>query len=287
MLALMGDSVDNVEGVPGIGEKGAKDLISSYGSLDDLLARADEVPQKKYREGLKAHADDARQSRELVKLRTDVEIGFYPEAFKYAARRAKVLPAVFATRIQDAGHRICADRLVDRKGLRGGDAVEALDVLIGELRAAGRFALRIVADGPSCVRATLIGLVFSTAPRAGALRAARAPGLRRRQHARSAGHARIGCKPVLEDPPILKVGHDLKADVVVLARHGIALAGLDIDTMLASYLIDATKSSEALEPTVLEQLGYKALTQDEVCGKGTQGDALRAGAGRRPARLCR
>src|SRR4029079_14225377 len=77
-------------------------------------------------------------------------------------------------------------------------------------------------------------------------------------------------KPILEDPRILKVGHDLKADVVVLLRHGVTLAGLDIDTILASYLIDATKSSEALEPTVLEQLGYKALTQDEVCGKGAK-----------------
>jgi DNA polymerase-1 len=56
----------------------------------------------------------------------------------------------------------------------------------------------------------------------------------------------------------------------VLARHGITLAGLDVDTMLASYLVDASKSSQELEPTVLEQLGYKALTQDEVCGKGVK-----------------
>jgi DNA polymerase-1 len=83
VLALMGDTVDNVKGVPGIGEKGAKDLIAAYGSLDNLLARADEVAQKKYREGLKAHAEEARQSRELVKLRTDVDLAFNPERFRY------------------------------------------------------------------------------------------------------------------------------------------------------------------------------------------------------------
>jgi DNA polymerase I len=75
---------------------------------------------------------------------------------------------------------------------------------------------------------------------------------------------------VLEDPIVAKVGHDLKADVIVLGRHGVRLEGLHFDTMLASYLVDATRSSQDLEPTVLEQLGYKALTQDEICGKGTK-----------------
>jgi DNA polymerase I len=274
VLALMGDSVDNVKGVPGIGEKGAKDLIAAYGSLDDLLARADEVPQKKYREGLKAHADDARQSRELVKLRTDVEIGFYPEAFKYAGPSRDKCYQLFS----QLGFRTLVTEFAPtassiEKDYAAVTTVEALDVLVGELRDSERFALRIVADGPSCVRATLIGLVFSTAPRS-----ARYVPL---------GHQGFGggstldrqatlnrLKPLLEDPHLLKVGHDLKADVVVLARHGVSLAGLDVDTMLASYLIDATKSSEALEPTVLEQLGYKALTQDEVCGKGTKAMAF-------------
>jgi DNA polymerase-1 len=270
VLALMGDSVDNVKGVPGIGEKGAKDLISAYGSLDDLLARADQVPQKKYREGLKAHADDARQSRALVKLRTDVEIAFDPEAFRYhGASRNKCYQLFSQLGFRTLVTEFAPTASSIEKDYAAVTTVEALDVLIGELRAAGRFALRIVADGPSCVRATLIGLVFSTKPRW-----ARYVPL---------GHQGFGggstldrqttmdrLKPVLEYPYILKVGHDLKADVVVLARHGVTLAGLDIDTMLASYLIDATKSSAALEPTVLEQLGYKALTQDEVCGKGTK-----------------
>ena len=72
VLALMGDSIDNIKGVPGIGEKGAKDLIGTWGSLDALLEHASEVPQRKYREALLAHAEDARQSRELLRIRTDV-----------------------------------------------------------------------------------------------------------------------------------------------------------------------------------------------------------------------
>ena len=83
VLALMGDSIDNIKGVPGIGEKGARDLIAQYGSLEELLAHAAEVSNKRYREGLLNHADDARQSRELARIRIDVPVEFDPDALRY------------------------------------------------------------------------------------------------------------------------------------------------------------------------------------------------------------
>ena len=83
VLALMGDTSDNVKGVPGIGEKGARDLITAFGSLDGLLARAGEVTQKRYREALLAHAEDARQSQALVTIHTDCPVTFDPEACRY------------------------------------------------------------------------------------------------------------------------------------------------------------------------------------------------------------
>src|SRR5262245_37100187 len=83
VLALMGDTIDNVKGVPGIGEKGARELISTHGSLDALLANAAQLPQKRYREALLGHVDDARASRELLRIRTDVAAPFEAERFKY------------------------------------------------------------------------------------------------------------------------------------------------------------------------------------------------------------
>src|SRR5207244_13037839 len=83
VLALMGDTIDNIKGVPGIGEKGARDLIAAYGSLETLLARSAEIPQKRYREPLLANAESARQSRELARIRTDVPVTFDPEAVRY------------------------------------------------------------------------------------------------------------------------------------------------------------------------------------------------------------
>ena len=69
---------------------------------------------------------------------------------------------------------------------------------------------------------------------------------------------------------IRKVGHDLKFDLIVLARHGITLAGLEFDSMLASYLLDATRPGHPLEESSLEHLGYKALTEEDVCGRGAK-----------------
>src|SRR6478672_7033041 len=83
VLALMGDSIDNIKGVPGIGEKGARDLIAKYGSLEALLSHASEVSNKRYREGLLAHTEDARQSRELARIRTDVPVDFDPDNLRY------------------------------------------------------------------------------------------------------------------------------------------------------------------------------------------------------------
>src|ERR1700692_1295311 len=83
VLALMGDTIDNIKGVPGIGEKGARELIATYGSLENLLAHAGEIKQKRYREPLLANIEAARQSKELARIRTDVPVEFDPEALRY------------------------------------------------------------------------------------------------------------------------------------------------------------------------------------------------------------
>src|SRR6476646_6225201 len=83
VLALMGDTIDNIKGVPWIGDKGAREMIATYGTLDNLLAHAGEIKNKRYREGLLGHADDARQSQVLARIRTDVPVEFDADALQY------------------------------------------------------------------------------------------------------------------------------------------------------------------------------------------------------------
>ena len=95
VLALMGDTIDNIKGVPGVGEKGARELIVQYGSLENLLAHASEVKNKRYREGLLANIEPARQSRELARIRTDVPVEFDAEALRYRAGSREAAFAIF------------------------------------------------------------------------------------------------------------------------------------------------------------------------------------------------
>jgi len=276
VLALMGDTIDNIKGVPGIGEKGARELIATYGSLDNLIAHAAEIPQKRYREPLVANIDLARQSHDLARIRTDVPVDFDPEALRYRGGSRERCFQIF----NELGFRTLVAEFAPTAGTvtrtyRTVNTPEDVRRLADRLRAAGRFALRVLPDRPTAMRASIVGLAFSTAPR----EADYVP----------IGHGSLGAiaslpldaalealRGVLEDDTLKKEGHDLKFDTIVLARHGVALRGLDLDTMLASYLLDATRSEHRLEDLALEHTSYKALSEEDVCGRGAKALSLAA-----------
>ena len=280
VLALMGDSIDNIKGVPGIGEKGGRDLIAAYGDLEALLARAGEVSNKRYREGLLNHAEDARQSRELARIRTDVPVEFVPEELKYRGVSRERCFELF-TRL---GFRTMVMEYAPTAQTVGKDyalvtSAEGLDALAAELARARTFALRVIPDAPSAMRAGIAGIVVSTAPRHARYVpiAARGGTDLFAERVEEGGPPALeltaaldALRPALEDASIAKIGHDLKFDAIVLSRHGVELRGLEMDTMLASYLLDATRSSHPLEELALEHAGYKALREEDVCGRGAK-----------------
>ena len=274
VLALMGDTIDNIKGVPGIGEKGARDLIATYGSVENLIAHAAEIPQKRYREPLIANSESARRSRELARIRTDVPVAFDPDALRYRGASRQRCFEIFnelGFRTLVTEYAPTADTVA--RSYRIVDSEAGVRALTERLRAAGRFSLRVLPDLPSAMRASMVGLAFSTSPR----EADYVP----------TGHRALGTdgnvplqvaldalKPLLEDPAIAKVGHDVKFDTIVLARHGVTLRGVETDTMIASYLIDATRSAHRLEDLALEHTSYKALAEEDVCGRGVKALSL-------------
>ncbi len=270
VLALMGDAIDNVKGVPGIGEKGARDLIATHGSLTALLEAAPSITQKRYREALLAHAEDARRSRELVQLHTDVPVTLdldalrhqgasQPRCFTLFSRLGfRSLVNEFAPTASDisADYRACLDR-------------EDLAELAEEVRAAGRASLFLLTDGAPAMTSRLIGI--AVCPAQG--RARYVP----------LGHTSLDASPnvalhvlqatlgpVFADPAIPKSAHDLKAATIVFARHGVTLSGLGDDVMLASYVLDATQNGHAVETLALEQLNYRAGDLAQLVGKGAK-----------------
>jgi DNA polymerase-1 len=274
VLALMGDAIDNVKGVPGIGEKGARELIATWGTLDALLEHAAEVPGKKYREALLNHQAEARTSRELLVIHTNVPVPLEVDGFRYRGPSREDCYQLFS----DLGFRSLtmeyaptADSIAKDYSLV--TDTDGLERLVAEIRDAGRIALRILADQPSAMRAGIVGLAISMRARTARYIPMRHSGMHTGPQL-TVSETLATLKPVLEDESIEKIGHDLKFDAMVLARHGIALRGLGLDTMLASYLLDATRSGHPLEDTALEHLGYKALTEEDLCGRGSKATAV-------------
>src|SRR5262249_37008998 len=142
------------------------------------------------------------------------------------------------------------------------NTVEGVQALADRLRAAGRFALRVLPDRPSAMTASIVGFAFSDAPREADYVPVGHPALGEIA-SMPASQALEALTPVLEDAGVPKTGHDLKFDAILLARQGVTLRGLDTDTMIASYLVDATRSEHRLEDLALEHTSYKALTEED------------------------
>ena len=282
VLALVGDTSDNVAGVPGIGKKGAIDLVTQFGGLDAMLERLGDLKPKQ-REALSTHRADALRSRELVTIRTDVPLDFDLESLRYRGPSRERCYELF-TRLDFriilndyAPPPATADTV--EKDYRLITSMPELEVLIAEMRQAGEFAFRIVPDTAPAMRAGIVGVAFSTQDRQaryvplGHVNSDTTDDLLASASAPAQLDATLALdrlRDIFEDEAVRKVGHDLKFEMLVLARHGIALRGLAFDSMLASYLLDATRPGHPLEQTSLEHLGYQALTDEDVCGRGAK-----------------
>ena len=279
VLALVGDSSDNVAGVPGIGKKGAVDLVTQHGSLEGLLAHAAELKPKQ-RDALEANRETALRSRDLVTIRTDLPLDVELESLRYQGEsRAHCYELfsrlAFRTLVND--YAPTADTVAADYALVVTEP--DLDALVSGLRSAGAFAMRVVTDQPSAMRASIVGIAVSAKDRQARyipvghanrdtsgdlLSSASAPV----QLDRNLVLTRL--QRLLEDEAVGKRGHDLKVDALVLSRHGITLRGLTFDSMLASYLLDANLSSHSLEAAALAHLGYRARTEEDVRGRGAK-----------------
>jgi DNA polymerase I len=268
VLALMGDSSDNVPGVPKVGEKTAIKLIAQYGDLNNVLAHAGEI-KGAVGESLRANERLARLSKELVTIKTKVPVPFNLESLKPKSPDRAKLVELFKE--LDFG-KLLAEYSVESKAIPPDQyrliTTEAeLTSLIQELRAAGRFALDTETTSKDQMRAELVGLSFCAEPhRAVYLPVAHTGEGAQNQIARE--RALEILRPLLEDPAVKKIGQNAKYDLIVLARAGVQVQGLDFDTMVASYLLNPRRRSHGLDALALEFLGHKMISYEEVTDGG-------------------
>ncbi len=250
VLALQGDAIDNVPGVPGIGEKGARQLIQSFGSLEALLERAAEVERKSYREGLLTHRDQALLSKELVTLHGDLPVELDPDALRHEPPDPDALRRLFAeleffSLLEElaatpalAGESLTAVEQTDPGAWTAAAAGLADEVFVA---AVGREApLGLAAGGPEGQ------VLFADFRRAGMREA-----------------AVVSLAAWAADTGRVLVGHDLK-ETLRLAGRGARPAARLLDTMLVAYLLRPALRGTGLAEVALDRVDQKALSPKDA-----------------------
>jgi DNA polymerase I len=288
--ALAGDSIDNVPGVPGIGVKTAAQLIEEFGDLDTLLARAHEIRQPKRREALLAHAEAARISRDLVRLCEQVPPPVpLADLTKRSPDRERLLAFLKENAFRSVIARLQTRGDLDQAPAEARPAVaepaepaaaEAAYALVQDeaelirwiaaATTAGFVAIDTETTSLDAVRADIVGISMAIAPGQACyipLGHCAAGVLDPPPRQIACGRALELLKPLLEDASVLKIGQNIKFDIQVMARYGIAVAPID-DTMILSYVLEGGLHGHEMDEIALLHLNHTTIKYPEVAGSG-------------------
>ena len=298
ILSLMGDSVDNIPGVPGIGPKTAAKLVLEYGSIDGIYEHIDEIKGKRH-ENLVASRDAMPLNRDLVRLRDDVELDFRLD--QCAVQPATMSVAQVQALFRELGFRTFGadlERIVDGEasptspssageasfegGLFGEErdpltpadpsavyhcvrTTEQLDDLANRLREAGRFAFDTETTGLDPMQAELCGLSFACGPGEGWYVPVRSPD--------PGGHLDPATvldrlRPLFQDESLTKVAHNLKFDLNIMRRAGLPVIGPFFDTMIASFVLDSSRNSHGMDALARTVLQLECIPIGALIGSG-------------------
>ncbi len=275
VMGLMGDSSDNIPGVPGIGEKTASGLIQEFGDIENLLQNVEKVKRPRQREALGEHADLARLSKHLCTIDIRAPLEAEPEELRFSGIDRAGVTELF----RELEFQRLVGQLPDFEaapaevgmGVRGDyrTVLEWRDFegLLKELEGSGAFAVDLETTHLEPTRAKIVGVSLSWAEGKAVYipLAHDYPGAPRqlpREEVLS------GLRPLLEDPSIPKYGQNIKYDLIVLAREGVNLEGVGFDPMVASYLVNPSRPSHGLEALAFEYLGHRTITYADVAGTG-------------------
>jgi DNA polymerase-1 len=278
-LALVGDSVDNIPGIPGVGPKTAAKWLQQYGTLDEVVAHAQDV-KGKVGDNLRAGSGTLGLSRRLATIHCDVKLDFAPNELTIRPPDDSALTELF----QRLEFKTWLAEVLERSGKTEADTTSpeatprdvsyhtildaaALDRWIERLAQSDAFAFDLETNSLDYVNAEIVGVSFAVA----AHEAAYVPLAHDTLDAppqldRTTVLERL--RPLLENPERRKIGQNAKFDMSVLANYGIAMRGVAYDTMLESYVINSTGSRHDMDTLALKYLGHKTVTFEEIAGKG-------------------
>lgn len=258
LKGLMGDSSDNIPGVPGVGEKTALELLNQFGTVENTLENVSEIKKNKVRENVSANKENAILSKRLATIDRDVPIDFRLEDYTFKEADNEKLYNIFS-RLEFRGliEKMCG-------GTFGTEAAEAVEITVKEIEEidelkkvfeeaakSGRFAFKIDDELGEMLKTLYIDV----------------DGKQYRFNMSDNSIPFIG--KIMEDPGVIKIGHDIKQDILLLRRYGIDVNPIGFDTMIAAYLLNPSKGSYRIGDLSREYLGcgsegYDAKGTDQV-----------------------
>jgi DNA polymerase-1 len=268
VLALWGDPSDNIPGVPGVGEKTSKALIREFRTIENLLQNLDRIPKPIIKEKIKAHREQLELSRHLATIEKTLDITFNLDDFSISEPDYKEIVSL----LQELEFTsLLAEYLKKREERSKQYSVvfteEQLQKLVSKIKKDKRVSLDTETDSPFPNRAHLVGISFAVEPDEGFYLplghdyAGVPPQLTKKR-------AFSILAPILVDPGIKKIGQNIKYDFIVLRGEGISLQGIDLDTMVLSYLLEPNWGKHNLNKLALSYLQRKTIAYEDVVGKG-------------------
>lgn len=268
VLALWGDPSDNVPGVPGVGEKTSKALLHQFSTLENLLENIDQIQKPPLREKIIQNLDQLRLSRQLVTIEKDLDVDLDLKDLSVSDPSYEDLIPL----LQELEFSAMLSELIEKQDKSEREyrvifKAEQLQKLVSRIKKIKRVSLDTETDSPFPTRARLVGMSFSVEPDQAFYLPlghdyAGAPAQLSKEKA-----FRI-LSPVLSDPKIKKIGQNIKYDFIVLRREGLELRGIDLDTMVLSYLLEPNWGKHNLGKLALSYLQKKTIPYEEIVGKG-------------------
>jgi len=264
-LGLMGDSSDNVPGVPGVGPKTAVKLIKEFGGMEEVFKGLERVSPEKVRESIREHQEQALLSKKLVTIDTDVPVEIKIESLAKGEPNADELVKLF----KDLEFTKFLSQIVPQEAAPQAnytlvDSSEALHRLVERLRSVGTFSLDLETTHQEPMRASIVGFSFS--PAKGEAFYIPVGHLWGKNLRLEEVKAKLG--PILADERLKKVGQNIKYDKLVLENSGFTLKGICFDTMVASYLLDPSSRQHNLDLLSLKYLNHRMIPLSQLLGKG-------------------
>lgn len=272
LLALTGDTADNIPGVPGIGIKTAAQLLQQFDNLENLLANLDRVKGDKKRQSLLSHQETARKAQTLVRLQTDLELGIQWENYRLTAPN---LPAVVKLCQQCGFHRFQKEILETygaeepaepwQADYRTVDTTEKLDAFVADLHQQQTFCIDTETTDTNPNRARLVGLSFAWEPGVAYYLPVRGPIFDAKLDQQMVLEQ---LRPILEDFNRTIVGQNIKYDWIVLDQAGVSMTGRMVDTMVLSYLLESGERNHSLDELSQRLLDHRMIPITDLIGKG-------------------